>query len=1156
MQMGIRSRAAAWAAALGAVVAASASFGQTAVWTGATQDENYSDPGNWQGGAVPANDGTETLVLGNTTPYTYINLTTSESVLGLQFSSTTGYPYYDVNSGGASLTIGASGISNPVGNGLFLFSSGTQFVLSASQIWNSGAGYVDVNGTISETGGSRSLLTEGNMYFFGNNTFSGGVDVISGTFYAGSSGAAGTGNLFLSANTSLQTWYSSVNLANSVSLGSNVTIGSAGFSNNPPTLTLSGPVTFTSAVSLLNLDASSSFVIAGSLSGPTGTEVAIAGSGSQLPADGGSQMSIDGNLSQVSAINVSNGSLILGPSGNATMALASLSASGIQVSNSAYLGLDGTFSAPGAVSAFLGNYGSALGATISGTFGFDTLANPGTPNTFDDPVDLTGFTSPAFVGLGSESSAILGPDAVITPYNDAYRFGGGGGTLTVMSDLTDDPNTTPRTLTLNPGSEPLTLLLQGTNSYTGGTLVNGGVLIFDSPVPGTGRITLNGGYAGYTENATNIDVAQTFVNAISITGPVGIIGFDSADPLNPRTVGDPIDLSGFNDGVTPFIGTATSVTLTGAITPANNSFRFTGVKGGNLSVQSDLTGADNSVVIGLTSPIETNQGSSVVNITGANNSYGGGTTINSGTVFFDNDTAFGTGAISVPDLAATLVAPYFAPFGGQINLANDFYIGAIQNGGPTPGLTMGNAYSSDSVVVNGNIHDYGGQHGVLAIDGPVTLAGDNDYSGGTVLTGNGNALLYVTNSNSLGSGSLTVQSYGTLAATAGNVTLANNIALDSTLQLGVNGNPNNLTLSGVISGPGALDIQSNVELDGINTYYGGTTVYSALVTIGNANALGTGSTQLNNASIGFAFANPTVYNLTGDPSSVIDLAPAATLTIQTDNSNVDYYQGTITGSAASQVVKTGAGVQYLQGTGNYTGGTTVAAGTLIVGSDGAIGPGPVTVQSGAQLDVDSTATLTNALTLDSGSTVGGQGTLAVPGGLTIAGGAEVMPGNNVAGGRISTLLFGTPLILGANGAYGFNLQDAGGPQGTGYSTINVNGTLTITANPTAQFTVSVISIDPVSGNAGLATFNAASTYQWTLLTATSISGFAANDFLIDASGFQNSLLGGGFSIAQSGNTLVLDFTPVPEPSTWALVALGAGAIAIFSFRRRARRSPG
>ena len=1156
MQMVIRSRAAAWAAALSAVVAASTALGQTSIWTGATLDEDYSDPGNWQGGVAPANNGTVTAVLGDTTPYDAIILTTSESVLGLQLSSVTGYPQYNVSSNGPSLTIGATGISNPVGNGLYLFTNSVPVVLSATQLWNSGGAFIDVGGNISETGGARTLLTEGSMYFFGNNTFSGGVDVISGTFYAGSSGAAGTGNLFLSAGTSLQTWYSTVNLANSVSLGNNVLIGSAGFSNDPPTLTLSGPVSFASAVSVINLNPSTSFVISGSLSGPSGTEVAVSGSGSQLPADGGSQMSIQGNLGQVAAINVSDASLILAPAGNATPAFASLSSSGIQVSNNAYLGLDGTFTANGAVTAFLANYGGALGATISGTLGFDTLATPGNPSTFDDPIDLTGFTSSAFVGLGSESSAILGPDAVITPYNDNYRFGGGGGTLTVMSDLTDDPNTTPRSLTMNQAPEPLTLVLQGANTYTGGTVVSGGVLIFDSPVPATGTILLNGGYAGYTENAVNIDVAQTFVNGIALTGLGGIIGFDSAFVSEPRTVGDPIDLSAFSGGPTPFIGTATSVTLTGAITPANNTYQFTGVKGGSLSVQSDLTGAGNSVVIGLVNTIETKEGSSEVNITGSNNSYGAGTTINSGAVFFDNNTSFGTGPISVPDLATTLVAPYFAPFGGQITLANDFYIGAIQNGGPTPGLTMGNAYGSDSVVVTGNIHDYAGQQGLLAIDGPVTLAGNNDYSGGTVITGGGDALIYVTNSNSLGQGPLTVQSYGVLAAQAGSVTLGNNITLNSTLQVGENGNPNNLTLSGVISGGGTLDIQSNVLLYGINSYSGGTIVDNALVTIGNASALGTGYTQLSNASIGFAFANPTVYNLTGDFNSVVNLAPAATLTIQTDNYGVYSYQGAISGSGSAQVVKTGTGVQELQGSGNYTGGTTVSAGTLIVGSDTAIGAGPVTVQSGAQIDADSSVTLTNALTLNSGGVVGGQGTISPPGGLTIAGGAEVMPGNNVSGGRISTLQFGTPLILGTNGVYGFNLQDAGGPQGSGYSTIDVNGALTITANPAAKFTVSVISIDPGSGNAGLATFNASSTYQWTLLSATTITGFAANDFHIDPSGFQNPLMGGGFSIVQSGNTLVLDFTPVPEPSTWALIAVGIAAMTIFSLRRGTPKSRG
>jgi len=113
----------------------------------------------------------------------------------------------------------------------------------------------------------------------------------------------------------------------------------------------------------------------------------------------------------------------------------SLSASGLQVSNSGYLGLDGTFVTPGAVVAFLSTYGPTLGPNIGGTLGFDTVANPSTPNIFSDPINLSNFYSEGFLGLGSATAAILtGP---INPSSAGYQFGGGGGTLTVQSNLPD-----------------------------------------------------------------------------------------------------------------------------------------------------------------------------------------------------------------------------------------------------------------------------------------------------------------------------------------------------------------------------------------------------------------------------------------------------------------------------------------------------------------------------------------------------------------------------------------------------------------------------------------------------------------------------------------------------------------------------------------------
>ena len=102
----------------------------------------------------------------------------------------------------------------------------------------------------------------------------------------------------------------------------------------------------------------------------------------------------------------------------------------------------------------------------------------------------------------------------------------------------------------------------------------------------------------------------------------------------------------------------------------------------------------------------------------------------------------------------------------------------------------------------------------------------------------------------------------------------------------------------------------------------------------------------------------------------------------------------------------------------------------------------------------------------------------------------------------------------------------------------------MTSTPGSPFSIAVESIDPASGNPGLANFNPAQPYSWTLVSAGSISGFNPADFSFNTSAFQNSLGGGSFSMGQLGNSLTLNFVPVPEPGTWALLLAGVAVVAI------------
>jgi hypothetical protein len=133
------------------------------------------------------------------------------------------------------------------------------------------------------------------------------------------------------------------------------------------------------------------------------------------------------------------------------------------------------------------------------------------------------------------------------------------------------------------------------------------------------------------------------------------------------------------------------------------------------------------------------------------------------------------------------------------------------------------------------------------------------------------------------------------------------------------------------------------------------------------------------------------------------------------------------------------------------------------------------------------------------------------------------------------------------------VQDANGPAGTGYDLINVSGgllNLTAAANTLTFNLVSLLA----NGNSGDAVnFNAANNYSWTFATsASAITGFSAGQFHLDASSFTNNLAGGTFSFSLSSDqkSLLLNFAPVPEPSTWALLATGLGTVVLVSRRRR------
>ena len=98
-------------------------------------------------------------------------------------------------------------------------------------------------------------------------------------------------------------------------------------------------------------------------------------------------------------------------------------------------------------------------------------------------------------------------------------------------------------------------------------------------------------------------------------------------------------------------------------------------------------------------------------------------------------------------------------------------------------------------------------------------------------------------------------------------------------------------------------------------------------------------------------------------------------------------------------------------------------------------------------------------------------------------------------------------------------------------------------------------------NGAVPGFNNAQNYTWKIATAAGgITNFSSSYFNFNTGatngtgGFANALNGGSFSLAQSGNDLNLVFTsasaPIPEPGTWAAMAIFAGGAAYAGWRRR------
>ena len=1023
----------------------------SSVWSGAGKDNNWSNGANWQGGSSPASGADVTL--GSPAFQSVITVDTSPIVNSLTISSA--YYIYGANGGTLTISSGGMAVGNSVtySNSYGYFDSSTSISLAAPQTWtigsSSGLGYGSLNIYGNITGSSANLLNAtvyGSLALGGNNNFSGTVTLANaGNLEVDSDTALGNAALVVNGTSSISSWNGDRIVANAVKLNS-------GFVNINPyynSLTLSGPITISSS----NESKTTDIYIGGPAPVIFSGAIGESGGHQSIHKLGGGMLVLKGSLGVTGGAYVDEGLVIIGSA--TAMPAAEVP---IAVYGDGYLGFD---AATGIAAA---GFVNRLDPASSGTIGFDT-ATPASPAIISDPIDLSRFNSATPPRLGSATNARL--TGLITPTGGSYDFGGGGGTLEVASNLTGENN-----LNLySPGTQSLTLILSGENSYSGSTQIENSLLRFANPAALTGLsgnfFFSNRGYLGLDFTPTASLLAQLGPK-IAFEGATVILGLDSPNPAAPNTLTISSDtLSYFQSGA--FLGTSTSATV--GISKGDSSLpstlAFAAIKDGHLNVSS-LPAGEYSVIVGL-----------------------------------PND---------------------------YLNTANNDYTYASRTRG---------TFATEASTV--------------------TLQNASGYSGGTILQG---GRLELGNSHALGTGALAVTGSAVLATTGESLNIANDLVTSGSLPSDAtfSGNltldsTNSFTLSGTISGGGQITEigAGSVKLTGANPLFSGDfTVSEGTLDVGNDSAL---SAALLNVygTANFLTAAPSVGSLNGEGTVNLN---SAVLTINGNGSGI--FWGPIGGTGGLVL---NSGNLSLRGDNTYSGGTTINGSalyptTLIAGSSAALGTGPVSVLGGS-LYLNNNATLTNPLTFGSG-TIGGLGTFAPAGGVVIGPSQTVVPGisNNFTGDiyntAIGTLTFGTGLTLASGGTWQWELGNASGVAGTGWDELLVTGTLTITSTPGAPFYLTISPVDIESPYTGPRVFNNSQSYSWTIASASGgITGFDPNAISLDSSRFASLLGTGQFFLTQTGNDLFLNFSPVPEPSTYALMGLGLSVVLV-GLRRRKR----
>jgi autotransporter-associated beta strand protein len=775
--------------------------------------------------------------------------------------------------------------------------------------------------------------------------------------------------------------------------------------------------------------------------------------------------------------------------------------------------------APGAVSITWNNTGASVGGTVLADGAtWDIVGN----QNWNTGSSFTAYTNSSNVTFNDSNNGHYSVtlNTTVSPLSTTINNSLGAYTISGSGTIAGSGSLTK--------TGASTATISTSNAYTGGTIINGGTLTVGS-VNALGGLETLGTGAGAKPGGTTVNTNGSLdLNGMSLSEPItlnggtltnsnaatasvigGVKGVGYTTTKAGIAAGSTITFSSGTAAATPifgitaasfsgFTGTYTTPTSTNNPPPQAPNVLITSSdgKGSGALAYADLTG--NSLTgITVVYPGSGYDAAPIISFIGGNPSVAGSATGNANnfTIVGIQTTSTGSGYTSAP--TATL-----------------------NNNGGAGAVTLTTVIGSLTLQSTSSI---GGNAGNISLGLPITGAG------GLIKTGSDTLTLSAVNAYSgattINAGALNVQNGGALADTS-SATVASGAALQ--LQGGISTTTAvGLTLNGTgIATNGALE-----NVAGNNTY-------SGLIALGSNSTIGSDAGTLTLSNTGAITGSGNNLTLTGSGNGTL---------------------ASIIGTGAAAVTKSGSGTWTLTGANTYTGGTTVNAGTLVVGVNGALSDAGVSVTGGTlQLGAGTgQAQMTSLSITGNGAldvnnnhfilTYGASDPITTIAGYIASGyngGAWNGPGgiiSTAAQTSTNSLLYGVGYADGADGVVS-NLTSG---------QIEVAYTLLGDANLDGLVNGSDFNILAANFNQSITGWDQGDFNYDGLVNASDFNELAAN-FNQGVSGAASAGDIAALDAFAAANGLSLPTSSVPEPASIALLALGA----IGGLARRRRKSAG